>query len=360
MTTTTTTFVRRALVAVLAMVLVSFWSARADAANVGGTGVTGADSITRVTLAAGRDIPPGVTVDLLRRTMILAAGEKRYLRGRLEATSSTTGIVGLTQRVRCLNAAGATVPVVAASARNHEGSDATTYAIPGHLPLYADLLLTAPTAGVYTCVLQGTAYSTLPGTYHLTAVAGSTWLEADDTDRTGARWWQNPACESADLTGACTYVGGGPARRDAWVFYDDGTPVHQWQAHPDAATVSARANVELTTCYQGTSSCSDAMEAYPRGENAVVDTRFEFIQLDTTGHACRTHSTSARRTVTDDAHHSVGYSALSGIPIDSACGTRTFLMRVYVKHVSGQTVKIDGVQSGITSLTNGIALNHFS
>jgi hypothetical protein len=34
-------------------------------------------------------------------------------------------------------------------------------------------------------------------------------------------------------------------------------------------------------------------------------------------------------------------------------------MRVYVKHVSGQTVKIDGVQSGITSLTNGIAFNHF-
>lgn len=340
---------RRALTTVAALVLIPLWSVPATAGD--------ANATTRLTLATDTNIPRGATVDLLRQTMTLTAGEKRHLRGRLEATSTTTGIVGLTQRIRCLNAAGTTVPVVAASARNHEGNDTTSYAIPGHLPLYADLLLTAPAAGVYTCVLQGTAYSTLPGTYHLTAVAGSTWLESDTADRPGAHWWQNPACESADSTGACTYVGGGQARRDAWIFYDDGTSVHQWQAHPSAATVSARANVELTTCYKGTASCAVAMQAYPRGENAVVDTRFEFIQLDTAGRTCRTHSAPARRTITDDAHHSVGYSALSGIPVDSSCGTRTFLMRVYVKHVSGQTVKVDGVQSGITSLTNGIAFN---
>ncbi|MFE3601451.1 hypothetical protein ACFXP3_15195 [Streptomyces sp. NPDC059096] len=346
-----------ATVSTVVLVLVLLVSAPPEAAGADSGGAEAAAGATRLTLATDTAIPRGATVDLLRRTMTLAAGEKRHLRGRLEATSTTTGIVGLTQRVRCLDAAGATVPVVAASARNHEGSDTTTYAIPGHLPLYADLLLTAPVAGLYTCLLQGSAYSTLPGTYHLTAVAGSTWLETDDTDRPGAHWWQNPACESADPDGSCTYVGSGPARRDAWVFYDDGTPVHQWRARPDAATVSARANVELTTCYRGTASCADAMEAYPRGKNAVVDTRLEFIQLDTTGHACRTHSTSARRTVTDDAHHAVGYSALSGLPVDPGCGTRTFLLRVYVKHVSGQTVKIDGVQSGLTSLTNGIAFN---
>ncbi|MGW6654522.1 hypothetical protein ACWGA4_32555 [Streptomyces rubiginosohelvolus] len=305
-------------------------------------------------------IPPGVTVDLVRRTMTLGAGEKRHLRGRLEATSTTTGIVGLTERIRCLNASGATVSVVAASARNHEGSDTSTYAIPGHLPLYADLLFTAPSAGTYTCVLQGTAYSSLPGSYHLTAIAGSTWLDADETNRTGARWWQNPACESDDSAGDCTYVGGGAAHPAAWVFYDDGTPVYKWQAHPDAVSVSAQANLELTTCYKGTASCATAMEVYPRGKNAVVDTRFEFVQLDETGHACRTSSVTARRTITDDAHHSVGYSSLTDVRIDPACGTRAFLMRIYVKHVSGQAVKIDGVQSGVTSLTNGIAFNNFN
>ncbi len=330
-------------------------------AQVSATGAAaGPVGVTRTTLAADTVIPRGVTVDLVRRTMTLAAGEKRHLRGRLEATSTTTGIVGLTERVRCLDASGRTVPVVAASARNHEGSDTVTYATPGHLPLFADLLFTAPADGTYTCVLQGTAYSSLTGSYHLTAVAGKTWLEADDGDRVGAGWWQNPGCESADSGGACTYVGTGPARRDAWVFYDDGTPSRRWQAHPDAVSVSAQANLELTTCYHGTASCASAMQAHPRGTNAVVDARFEFIQLGTTGHACRTHSTTARRTVTDDAHHAVGYSFLTGLPVDPACGTRDFLMRIYVKHISGQTVKVDGVQSGVTSLTNGIAFNDFA
>nr|WP_240925233.1 hypothetical protein [Streptomyces sp. 196(2019)] len=330
-------------------------------AQVSATGAAaGPVGVTRTTLAADTVISRGVTVDLVRRTMTLAAGEKRHLRGRLEATSTTTGIVGLTERVRCLDASGRTVPVVAASARNHEGSDTVTYATPGHLPLFADLLFTAPADGTYTCVLQGTAYSSLTGSYHLTAVAGKTWLEADDGDRVGAGWWQNPGCESADSGGACTYVGTGPARRDAWVFYDDGTPSRRWQAHPDAVSVSAQANLELTTCYHGTASCASAMQAHPRGTNAVVDARFEFIQLGTTGHACRTHSTTARRTVTDDAHHAVGYSFLTGLPVDPACGTRDFLMRIYVKHISGQTVKVDGVQSGVTSLTNGIAFNDFA
>ncbi|RAS22152.1 hypothetical protein BCL80_1242 [Streptomyces avidinii] len=344
-------------IAGLGVMLGALWSVPSHAA---GASVTGAESVTRGVLAVNTDLTPGVTIDLVRRSMTLSAGEKRHLRGRLEATSTTTGIVGLTQRIRCLNASGATVPVVAASARNHEGSDTTTYATPGHLPLYADLLFTAPAAGTYTCVLQGTAYSSLPGSYHLTAVASNTWLESDDTDRTGARWWQNPACESDDSAGACTYLGGGAARPDAWVFYDDGTPVYKWQAHPDAVSVSAQANLELTTCYQGTASCAASMEVYPRGKNAVVDARFELVQLDSTGHACRTNSVTARRTITDDAHHAVGYSFLTDVPIDPACGTRTFLLRIYVKHVSGQTVKIDGIQSGATSLTNGIAFNNFN
>ncbi|MFU0440809.1 hypothetical protein ACLZH7_20460 [Streptomyces sp. BG2AG] len=309
--------VRRVLVAGLGLALVALTPLTAQAsgtteaagepvaatgAAAGPAGVIGASSepesvagaaaapvaVTRTTLAEDTVIPRGVTVDLVRRTMTLTAGEKRHLRGRLEATSTTTGIVGLTERIRCLDASGRTVPVVAASARNHEGSDTVTYATPGHLPLFADLLFTAPADGTYTCVLQGTAYSSLTGSYHLTAVAGKTWLEADDSDRVGAGWWQNPACESADSGGACTYVGTGPARRDAWVFYDDGTPTRRWQAHPDAVSVSAQANLELTTCYHGTASCATAMQAHPRGKNAVVDARFEFIQLGTTGHACRT------------------------------------------------------------------------
>ncbi|MET7364675.1 hypothetical protein ABZS61_02405 [Streptomyces sp. NPDC005566] len=342
---TTRPFLAAALVIALAMLAPT--AARADNGGV-----------TRAQLSDAIRIPGGTTVELLRRSLTLTAGEKRHIRTRLETTSSTVGIVGLTNRIKCINSTGAPASVVAASARNHEGYDTDTYATPGHLPIYADLLFTSPTAGVYTCILYGSAYSTLPGSYYLTAVAASTWLEVSDSDQKGAQWWQNPACESADTSGSCTYVGEGAVDPDAWVFYDDGTPVHKWKADSTATSVTAQANVELTTCYKGTASCADGMDQYARGTNAVVDTRFDFVQLDTTGHACRTYSTASRKTITDDGHHYVAYFALPRMGIEAACGTRTFIMRVYVKHVSGQTVKVDGVQNGATSLTNGIAFNH--
>ncbi|MFE1292617.1 hypothetical protein [Streptomyces sp. NPDC058751] len=343
---------RHALAGLVLGAAVSWWCQPAALADHG--------TVTRTVLTADAEFTGGGAVELIGRTVTLNAGESRHVRARLEATSSTTAIVGMTNAVRCVNSSGATVGVKAASARNHEGYDTTTYATPGHLPLYADLLFTAPSAGTYRCGLLASAYTTSSAEYHLTAVAGSTWIEISDTGQAGAGWWQNPACESADADGACTYVGGGAADPDAWVFYGDGTPLNKWQAHPLASAVDAQANLELTTCPTGTKSCAAGMQEHPRGTNAVVDLRFEFVQLDATGHACRTHQQAARRTVTDDAHHSVSYFAVSGIPVDSACGTRTFVMRVYVKHVEGQTVKIDGVQSGVTSLTNGIAINRFS
>ncbi|MEU5410818.1 hypothetical protein [Streptomyces clavifer] len=336
----------RITVSALAMALVALApsAARADSG-----------SVTRVHLTGDVRIPGGTTVELLRRTLVLTAGEKRHLAARLETTSSTTGTVGLTNRITCTDSTGAPASVVAAAARNHEGYDTETYAKPGHLPVIADLLLTAPATGTYSCVLYGSAYSTLSGSYHLTAVAGTTWLDISDSDQTGAQWWQNPACESADTAGLCTYVGDGAA--DAWIFYDDGTPPIKWKADPSAVTVTAQANLELTTCYKGTASCADTREEYARGKNAVADIRFEFIQLDSTGHACRTHSTASRKTITDEGHHFITRHRLPNIPVEAACGTRTFLMRIYVKHVSGQTLKVDGLQGGATSLTNGIAFN---
>ncbi|MFF0000334.1 hypothetical protein [Streptomyces avermitilis] len=317
-------------------------------------------TVTRTALASDTEFTTGGAVELIGRSITLGAGESRHVRARLEATSSTTAVVGMTNAIRCVNSSGVTVGVKSASARNHEGYDTTSYATAGHLPIYADLLFTAPSAGTYRCGLVGSTYSTSGSAYHLTAVAGNTWIEISDTAQASAGWWQNPSCESADTSGACTYVGGGAADSEAWVFYGDGTPASKWEAHPSARTVDAQANLELTTCPVGTASCASAMQDHPRGENAVVDLRFDFIQLDTTGHACATHQQSSRKTITDDAHHSVSYFAISDIPINSACGTRTFIMRIYVKYVEGQTLKIDGVQSGVTSLTNGIAFNRFS
>ncbi|MER5771905.1 hypothetical protein [Streptomyces sp. NPDC001985] len=347
------TIIRKLGAAAVAVLLVPFWAVEAQA----GTG-----PVSRISPTSDVTIPRGTTVELARHTLTLAAGEKRHLRSRLEATSSTTKIVGMTSRIKCVNSTGQTVGRIAASARNHEGYDTTSYAVDGHLPILTDQLLTAPAAGTYTCYLYGSAYSSIPDPYHLTAVASGTWLETTTTDQAGARWWENPNCES-DGSGSCTYVGAGAAD-DAWVFYNDGTPVHKWQPHPAATSVSAQANVELTTCPTGSRSCSAGMGKFPRGTNAVVDMRLDFIQLTSTGHTCVTNSTTlSRKTISDDAHHYVTYFSLPDVPVSAGCDSRDFIMRVYVKHVSGQTVKIDGVQqpdpalSG-TSLTNGIAFNN--
>jgi hypothetical protein len=318
-------------------------------------------AVTRTTLAADTDFTKAAPVEMVSRTLTLRADESRHVRTRLEATSSTTAIVGMTNRIQCVNVDAPTVVVgiKSASGRNHEGSDTTTYATPGHLPIYADLLFTAPSAGTYRCSLYAVTYASSATGYSLTAVAGGTWIETSDSAQKGAGWWQNPACASADTDGGCTYVGGGAADPDAFVFYDDGTPVTKWAADPAATSVDVLANIELTTCYTGTDSCAASMQAYPRGTNASVELRLQFLQLDSTGHTCQKNEQVVTRTITDDAHHLVGNLALSGVPFSSACDTRDFVLRVYVKHVAGQTVKIDGVQSGATSLTNGIAMNRF-
>ncbi|PZG03011.1 hypothetical protein [Micromonospora deserti] len=316
-------------------------------------------TVTRVTLTSANNFYSRTEERLLRRTLTLAAGESRHVRGRLEATSSVTQIASMNNTLKCVDSTGAVVGATSTSSRNHEGSDTTYYAKPGHLPIYADLLFTAPAAGTYTCGLYGYTASSALTNYYLTAVATSTWLEVSDTDQVGARWWQNPACNSTGTSSTCTYVGAGSST--AWVFYNDGTPVYKWNAAANATSVQALANLELTTCYTGTASCSSSIDAYekPRGTNAVVDVRFEMIQLDTTAHTCRaTRTATSHRTIRDDAHHYVANFALSGIPIDPACGTRTFIMRIFVQHVSGNPIKIDGVQS-TTSLTNGIAMNIF-
>jgi len=313
--------------------------------------------VTRVSLSAAKNFYPPSTTMIVSTSLTLLAGESRHVRGRLQATSSMTQIAALTVLVKCVGSGGAQVGVAGATARNHEGSDTTYYAIPGHLPLYADLLFTAPVAGTYTCGVYAYTASSASSTYHLTAVAGgSTFIEISNTNQVGSRWWQNPPCNSTGTSSTCTYLGAGTAPE--WVFYSDGTPVYQWTAASDATAVQALANVTVTTCYVGTGSC-DTTGQLPRGTNAVVDFRFEVIQLDPTAHTCRiTATTTSRRSIRDDAHHYAVFLALPSIPIDASCGTRRFIMRVFVDHVSGNPIKIDGVQ-GTTALTHGIAMNLF-
>ncbi|HLL64860.1 MAG TPA: hypothetical protein VK453_03820 [Micromonosporaceae bacterium] len=317
--------------------------------------------VTRSMLDAPVHFAPGGDRLIVGTTLDLAAGESRHLQGRLEATSSTTVIVAMNATVKCLS--GTTqVGISSTSSRNHEGRDTTSYAVDGHLPLVVDLLFTAPAAGSYRCGLYGRTATNQSGlTYHLSAVAGGkTWLAASQTNQVGAHWWQNPPCDSRGTSSTCTYVG--PGQPDsAFVFYEPGLPHDKWTVGGDARFVQALANVTVTTCYRGTASCDRVPEANRLartvGSHSLVAVRLEVLQMDGDGsHTCNTTRTARSvKTMLDDAHHYTAYLSLPSVPVLTSCG-RQFMMRVYVEHVSGSPVKIDGVQ-GATSLTNGIMMN---
>lgn len=333
------------------------------AAVLAGAGVAHADRgpVTRLSLTSDRNFDPGGDELILATTFTLAANESRHVRGRLEATSSTTQIVAMNATLKCLS--GSTlIGGAATSSRNHEGKDTTTYAVDGHLPLFVDLLFTAPAAGSYRCGLYGkTATSRTNLTYHLTAAAGGkTWLEVSRTNQAGAHWWRNPECNSTGSSSTCTFVG--PGQPDsAFVFYEPGMPHDKWTVGNGTTAVEALANITVTTCYKGTSSCDRVPERYRQERtsrsHSVVNLRLEVLQMDAPGsHTCQKTTTGlSPRTVRDDAHHYTANLSLPRVEVSSACG-RQFMLRVYVQHVSGSPVKIDGIQ-GATSLSNGIMMN---
>jgi hypothetical protein len=293
----------------------------------------------------------------------LAAGESRHLRGRLETVSSTTGVVAFNAAVQCFaTGSDARIGRLAVSSRNHEGSDAS-YAVTGHLPLLVDKLFTAPSAGSYTCGLYGLTASTSITGYHLAVVTGGkSYLQVSDVDQAGAGAWDSLQCNSKGNNTAdskCTFIGTS-AKSDVFVFYNDGSTPKKWAYAPGTTTVQALANVTVTTCYQGTASCDGVPESerLPRTANSysAVQFRLDVIQLGAdNSHACYTApATTVTNNVRDDAHHYTAYLGTT-VTVDPSCGSM-FLMRVYVKHVSGSPVKIDGVQEP-SSLTNGIMMN---
>jgi hypothetical protein len=327
--------------------------------TTGGAAQADKGRVDRTTLTAETSFRPGAgLVRIVGTTLHLAAGESRHLRGRLEAESDTDAVVAMNATVRCL-AGSVQVGVSASSSRNHEGYDTKYYAVDGHLPLYADLLFTAPSAGSYECGLYGVTASTSNQGYTLTAVPSRTWLEASSTDQAGAHWWQNPVCNSTGTSPTCSYIGPGQPGH-AFVFYEPGLPHDKWTA--GAGEVQASANVTLTTCYKLTASCSPARvpeaDRQPRGpeSKSVVRLRLEALQMDVAGsHTCYANATPLTTAqIMDDAHHYTAYLSLPEVPVRPDCG-RVFMLRVFVEHVSGSPIKIDGLQS--TSLTNGMMLN---
>lgn len=312
---------------------------------------------TTVALPSPKAITPNTTVTVLSRQLTLAAGESRHLRARIDTTSSTTQTVALTLKISCRDGDNNLVGKDRGTARNHEGSDGP-YKITGRLPILADKLLTAPTAGTYTCSLQAWTASSATSDYHLTAVAGDTWLQTSDKNQVGAYEWTNPACDSKGTLDSCTYLGAGT--NTMWLFYNDGTPNKVWTASPSATSVDVAASYTITTCYIDTSSCLNPdIAAHQRPKGSVVTpvtVTLELVQLDASSHTCQITSAPVTADVSDAAHHFAFSQSLSAVPIRSDCGSRKFLARVKIERRSGQPIKVDGVQTS-TALATAIIKN---
>lgn len=302
---------------------------------------------------------------VIERPLTLAAGERRHLRGRLEAVSSTDKIVAMNAVLKCFTTTSPSVLVgtAATTTQNHRGKSAD-YPVTGHLVLFVDLLLHVDSPGTYECGLYAkTSAGQSVGTYNLAAVTGGkTWLEISDSHQPAAQWWENPVCNSDGTSPTCTYIGKGQPD-DAFVFYNDGTPQIKWAPIDGVRYVDALANVTVTTCYVKTGSCdpdrvpnSDRKDRDP-GTASVVAFQLQVIQLDRdNSHACLTKSSAVQTIkVLDDAHHYTAYLSVPEVKVEASCGGR-FLLRVHVEHISGSPVKIDG-QQGDTSLTSGIMMN---
>lgn len=314
-------------------------------------------SNTTVALSSPKEIPANATVTVLSRQLTLAAGESRHIRARIDTASSTTQTVALTLKISCRDSNNNLVGKDRGTARNHEGSDGP-YKVTGRLPILADKLLTAPSAGTYTCSLLAWTASSATSNYHLTAVAGDTWLQTSDSNQSGAYEWTNPACDSKGTLDSCTYLGAGT--NTAFLFYNDGTPAKVWRAASGARSVDVAASYTITTCYVDTSSCLNpdiARYQLPKGSKPTsVTATLELVQLDASQHTCQISSQPLSIDVSDNAHHFAFSQTLSAVPIRSDCGSRDFLARVKIQRHGGQPIKIDGVQTS-TALATAIIKN---
>jgi beta-lactam-binding protein with PASTA domain len=296
-------------------------------------------------------------VVLLKRDLVLRAGESRRVVGQVVAFMDPQvhlESIDDTVAVQCVNA-----PPPANSTGDPVGPNSWTETslVPGRVDtLRPSLLFTAPRDGAYQCQLLATIQDNAAG-QRMKALSGQSYLMVSDGDEAGAHWWQNPDCDSPGTWPTCTYLGDPNGLNVSYLLYNDGTARSTWTAADNATKASATANVELTTC-RHTASCGTR-----RGEltGTQVVSHLEAMQLDAAGRPCNlTKSADQTDFVHYIPHHySIAYQ-LSDIPILTTCGSRQFIVRVYLRWTWGNPVKIDGSRPNGTApqaQTNAFIVN---
>jgi PASTA domain len=285
---------------------------------------------------------------LISEDLVLRAGESRRVIGQVSAVMSTPNASSMddTVLVQCLTPTGIPSGVT---------SGAETSLVPGQIDaLRPSLLFTAPAAGTYRCQLLA---SVGVGHGSLTALKGITFLMLSTGDEVGSHWWQNPDCDPRGEWSTCTYLGDPGGRREAYLFADDGTPPYQWTAAADATQVGMVANVELTTCGH-TASCGGRRHD---ADHSTVTSSLEAVQLNAAGQVCNITRSAPRTEVVGIIPHHYNIARQLSAPVLPTCGSRRFMVRVYMQLVDGNPVKIDGsVPDAVAPVASTTALAYNS
>ena len=331
-------------------------------------GLAGGDSVPETTFLQGdRDFMPGDGGQdgrpILTVPVTLRAGESRLLRDQLTVTGSRDAEVD--HLLECLDPDTNQPAAIDGRAEAHDSGTNYTPAM-GQFPMRASYLFIAPFTGTFLCQIRAMTSAGNDDSYHMTAVSSQdlTWLTIDNFTADPPMWWQAPVCDSAGTAGShCQFLGVDPLLRpdhrrlDTVTLYGDaGT----WTAAPDAVQAQLSAQMQITSCFPGTSSCPGWARNGQLDNAAVFTTRLDFIQLGQDGAPCQVTSTpDLRYTITNSVHHFlVDYGSPLTVPISDRCGgSRRFLLHAVVSWISGNPVKIDeGSQPGFRSATHAAVI----
>lgn len=287
----------------------------------------------------------------------LDAGETRRVYGRASWTNSSTGVYEALTGIECYGADGVHTGFSDTN-QNHDGKNThagPSYPYQGLLALYPAMLLHAWASQNYTCqLLVSTDSAQLSVVAKDPAGASATYLRMSSADEKGATWWQNLSCGTdtvptkANNYSSCIYLGGPLGKSDIYEFENDGSPVHLWEVPPGTAFVAADANIQVSVCYYQTGSCAPAYSenalqhiADPGGTE--VESHMELIQLDSLHQVCNvTESPDHLTWIDNNSHHYVLYYSVRNAPYYPGCGSDLYKIRVYLKYLSGNPLKIEG------------------
>lgn len=309
---------------------------------------------------------------LVTRPFALALGERRLVRGRLVARSAGAGPQEQQLGVACVEMGAPDPARRVLTSRNNPGTGSSS----GVLALDANYLFVAPRAGTYRCGLWARGSGE-----RLIALPRLTALSISRADERLAQQWSGGPCGSRGgrsdrpiLPGsACRYLV--PGARGGFAAKGQALASDRFVADPAARFVEVFADLQLTTCYQRTRSCAKEVSRFggrSPHSRAVVTTRLDVRQLDAAGNACARTVVPARTTaIRARAHHQkISHRVVHRVATAPGC-TRRFLVRVLVRAVSGDPVKItevvgdgqrrDGALDGLpgAAMSNAIARNRF-